>query len=120
MAFQLRSSSNAGAPAVWSNAKLRLIDGQLLQPARSEITFTPVRYWTSPRGGRYPVQARITLGARALHLRPLIDAQELHAQSMGNTYWEGAVTAYESEHANAKRVGRGYWELTGYGKPLRL
>ena len=53
-------------------------------------------------------------------LRPLFDAQELHAQTMGNTYWEGAVTAHEGEGAGAKRIGRGYWELTGYGKPLRM
>jgi predicted secreted hydrolase len=119
MAFQLRSDTK-GAPAVWSSAKLRLADGQVLQPARSEISFTPERHWTSPKGGRYPVQSRITLGTRTLRLRPLFDAQELHAQSMGNTYWEGAVTAYESDEANAKRIGRGYWELTGYSKPQRL
>ena len=117
-AFQLRST-NEGAPAVWSSAQWRLPDGATLQPARSELQFAPQRYWTSPQGGRYPVQSRITVGDRTLHLRPLFDAQELRTQTMGNSYWEGAVTAYEGAGDNAKRIGRGYWELTGYTKPLR-
>ena len=119
MAFQLRAS-NASAPAVWSNAKWRHADGSVLQPARNAIAFAPTRHWTSRAGGKYPVETRIALGQRTLHLRPLFDAQELHAQTMGNTYWEGAVTAFEGEGENAKRVGRGYWELTGYGKALRM
>ena len=119
MAFQLRSS-DAQAPAVWSAAKLRDADGAISQPARTAIAFTPARHWTSSRGTRYPVETRITVSDRTLHLRPLFDAQELHAQTMGNTYWEGAVTAYEGDGTSAKRVGRGYWELTGYGKTLRM
>ncbi len=119
MAFQLRAS-NASAPAVWSSAKWRHADGNVWQPARNAMSFAPTRHWTSPQGGRYPVQTRITLGERTLFLRPLFDAQELHAQTMGNTYWEGAVTAFDGEGANAKRIGRGYWELTGYGTPLRI
>ncbi len=119
MAFQLRGSNPATA-AVWSSATLRHANGAVVQPARDTLGFAPVRYWTSPQGGRYPVETRITLGTRTLHLQPLFDAQELHAQTMGNTYWEGAVTAHEGDGANAKRVGRGYWELTGYAKPLRI
>ncbi len=118
-AFQLRGAQ-ADAPAVWSSAQWRHADGRVLQPARSELQFAPQRYWTSPRGGRYPVQTRITVGNRTLHLRPLFDAQELHTQAMGNTYWEGAVGAYDSARENAKHIGRGYWELTGYSKALRL
>ena len=118
-AFQLRSEK-PNAPAVWSSAKWRFADGAALQPTRNELAFAPQRYWTSPRGARYPVQSRITVGGRTVYLRPLFDAQELHAQTMGNTYWEGAVTAYADEGDNAKRIGRGYWELTGYGKPLRV
>jgi predicted secreted hydrolase len=117
MAFQMRGSAGS-APALWSSAKLRLADLQVLQPERSDIRFDPTRHWTSPNGGRYPVQCRITLGSRTLHLRPLLDAQELHSQSMGSSYWEGAVTAYDDEAANARRIGRGYWELTGYRRPV--
>jgi predicted secreted hydrolase len=119
-AFQLRGDNGLSVPAVWSSAKWRNADNRVLQPARSALHFAPQRYWTSPQGGRYPVETHITVGDRTLHLRPLFDAQELHTQTMGNTYWEGAVTAFDGAGPGAKRVGRGYWELTGYGKPLRV
>jgi predicted secreted hydrolase len=118
-AFQMRSD-NPQAPAVWSYAKWRSADGSVSQPARDAISFTPVRHWTSPNGARYPVQTRITLGTRTLYLQPLFDAQELATQTTGNTYWEGAVTAFDSGEAHAKPIGRGYWELTGYSKRQRL
>lgn len=118
-AFQMRSD-NPQAPVVWSYAKWRGGDGSVSQPARDAISFTPVRHWTSPKGARYPVQTRIALGTRTLYLQPLFDAQELATQTTGNTYWEGAVTAYDSGEPHAKPVGRGYWELTGYRKRQRL
>jgi predicted secreted hydrolase len=46
-----------------------------------------------------------------------MDDQELDARaSTGTIYWEGAVTAYRDKTA----VGRGYLELTGYWKPMKL
>ena len=36
--------------------------------------------------------------------------------STGTIYWEGAVRAYEG----GKAVGKGYLELTGYWKPMKL
>jgi predicted secreted hydrolase len=35
---------------------------------------------------------------------------------LGALYWEGAVRALQS----GRETGRGYLELTGYGKPLKL
>jgi len=50
-------------------------------------------------------------------LEPLMDDQELDARaSTGTIYWEGAVRAL----SGGREVGRGYLELTGYGKPLTL
>jgi len=50
-------------------------------------------------------------------LEPLMDDQELDARTgIGTIYWEGAVRAL---HAG-REIGRGYLELTGYGKPLKL
>jgi predicted secreted hydrolase len=50
-------------------------------------------------------------------LEPLMDDQELDAStSTGTVYWEGAVRASEA----GREAGRGYLELTGYGKPLTL
>jgi predicted secreted hydrolase len=52
-----------------------------------------------------------------LRLEPLMDDQELDSRmSTGTIYWEGAVTAYQDK----ERVGRGYLELTGYWKPMKL
>jgi len=50
-------------------------------------------------------------------LDPLMDDQELDARAgTGVIYWEGAVRAVQAE----RQIGRGYLELTGYGKPLKL
>jgi len=50
-------------------------------------------------------------------LKPLMDDQENDASdSTGTIYWEGAVRAFEG----GKPIGRGYLELTGYGKKMRL
>ena len=60
---------------------------------------------------------RLAVVGTALDLRPLMDDQELDARaSTGTIYWEGAVTAFR----NAKASGRGYLELTGYWRPMRL
>lgn len=78
------------------------------------VAMEPLRFWTSPRTGvRYPVSMRVN----DLRLEPLMDDQELDSRlSTGTIYWEGAVTAYRGQEA----VGRGYLELTGYWRPMKL
>jgi predicted secreted hydrolase len=78
------------------------------------VTFKPLRTWKSPRTGvEYPVAMQVN----NLRLEPLMDDQELDARaSVGTVYWEGAVRAFDG----ANEVGRGYLELTGYGKPMKL
>jgi predicted secreted hydrolase len=52
-----------------------------------------------------------------LRLEPLMDDQELDSrQSTGTIYWEGAVRAFQQN----MQVGKGYLELTGYWKPMKL
>jgi predicted secreted hydrolase len=77
-------------------------------------TMTPLRVWKSPRTGtQYPVSMQVN----DLRLEPLMDDQELDSRATAGTiYWEGAVTAYKGDAA----VGRGYLELTGYWKPMKL
>lgn len=81
-------------------------------PANSK--FQILRRWKSPRTGvEYPVE----MAVNDLVLKPLMDDQELDSRaSTGTIYWEGAVTAYKNNTA----VGRGYLELTGYWRPMRL
>jgi predicted secreted hydrolase len=82
------------------------------------VSFRVLRTWKSPRTGvAYPVAMEVTTRERKLRLEPLMDDQELDARmSTGTIYWEGAVRAFDG----ANQVGRGYLELTGYWKPMKL
>jgi predicted secreted hydrolase len=73
-----------------------------------------LRTWKSPRTGvAYPVEMALD----DLELKPLMDDQELDSRaSTGTIYWEGAVRAFRKD----SEVGRGYLELTGYWKPMKL
>ena len=97
--------------------RMRDQDGQT-RFAPPGVSFEPLRIWKSPRTGtEYPVSVMIKTQHDALNLQPLMDDQELDARaSTGNIYWEGAVTAYRDRTP----VGRGYLELTGYGRPMKL
>ncbi len=78
------------------------------------ISLKPLRTWKSPRTGvEYPVSMQLN----DLRLEPLMDDQELDSRaSTGTIYWEGAVRAFQG----SSQVGRGYLELTGYWKPMKL
>lgn len=114
MAFRMRD--HAGG-ALWAGGSLRRADGHLKSFEPSEIRFDPRRQWRSRTGVAYPVAMAVEVGAARYALEPLLDDQELDARaSTGGIYWEGAVRAAQA----GGEVGRGYLELTGYGKPLRL
>ena len=60
---------------------------------------------------------RLRAGELDLDLEPLMDDQELDSRaSTGTVYWEGAVRGARRRQA----AGRGYLELTGYWRPLRM
>ena len=60
---------------------------------------------------------RVRVGAVDYTLEPLMDDQELDSRlSTGTIYSEGAVRMLQ----DGREVGRGYLELTGYGKALKL
>ena len=82
------------------------------------VSFEVLRTWKSPRTGvAYPVSMRVASAGREVTLEPLMDDQELDARgSTGTIYWEGAVRALE----RGNETGRGYLELTGYWKPMKL
>jgi predicted secreted hydrolase len=114
MAFRIRSRDGG---SFFAGGSLRSADGRvrILKPA--EVRFSPLRRWRSPRtDAEYPVSMRVEAGPLSLELVPLMDDQELDARaSTGTVYWEGAVRA-----KGDKAAGRGYLELTGYVKPLKL
>lgn len=115
MAFRIRGRDGR---SLWQHASLRAKDGRLTQVARDKIQFTPLRQWRSPRTqASYPVELMLKVDQQEWRLRPLQDDQELDSrQSTGAVYWEGAVTL----ERDGRRDGRGYLEMTGYVKPLKL
>ena len=115
MAFRIRS---VDGQALWQHATLRDANGKLRAVSPDAIRFTPLREWRSPRtGARYPVAMQIDMSDIRWRLTPLQDDQELDSrQSTGAVYWEGAVTI----ERNGKPAGRGYFEMTGYLKALKL
>jgi len=115
MLFRIRGKDGT---TLWAGGTLRQSDGRLSRYSHDVVQFDARRRWRSPRtNAEYPVAMRIHAGDVTLDLEPLMDDQELDSRaSTGAVYWEGAVTAKR----DGKIVGRGYLELTGYFKPLKL
>jgi predicted secreted hydrolase len=115
MAFQIRRAD--GTP-LWAHATWREKSGKITQFGTEQVHFAAERHWRSPRtNANYPVASTILTGATRWRLLPLQDDQELDSrQSTGAVYWEGGVTILRDEQP----VGHGYFELTGYVKPLKL
>ncbi len=115
MAFRMRDRKGA---TYWAGGTHRGPEGSVRVFPPGEIGFTALREWRSPRTGTtYPVSMRVRAGVMEFTLEPSMNDQELDARaSTGTIYWEGAVQA----RADGKPLGRGYLELTGYWKPLKL
>ncbi|MDD2545283.1 MAG: carotenoid 1,2-hydratase [Burkholderiaceae bacterium] len=115
-AFRLRRSDGS---TLYAGGSVRR-PGQAVQVfGPQEVVFTPLRLWTSPASGaRYPVAWGLHTPAGRFTLRALVDAQELDSQaSTGTLYWEGLS---ELSTEDGWGIGRGYLEMTGYARPLRL
>lgn len=115
MAFRMRDAD--GAP-LWTAATSKPANGRAQTLSRDEVAFEPRRHWRSARSGiAYPVDCRLRVGQRRLELRALLDDQELDSRrTTGAVYWEGAVRVLDE----AREIGRGYLELTGYGEKIRV
>ncbi len=115
MAFQIRAKDGS---KLWAHAALRDADGRITQFGPGQVSFSATRRWRSPRTDAiYPVAQTLVTGPHAWQIAPLQDDQELDSrQSTGAVYWEGAVTL----RRDGQPAGRGYLELTGYVKPLKL
>ena len=120
-AFQLR---RADGSALWAGGSFRAgrdadRPGAIYNFRPDAVDFRPQRHWTSPlTGARYPVEWMVRTPVDFYTVRALVDAQELDSRaSTGTVYWEGLSDLIDS---NGRRVGRGYLEMTGYARPLRL
>lgn len=115
MAFRMRDSKGG---TYWAGGTHRDAAGKVRVFQPGDVGFAPLRRWRSPRTQvEYPVAIRVRVGSGEWVIEPGIDDQEMDTRaSTGTVYWEGAVTA----RGPAAMVGRGYLELTGYWKPLKL
>jgi predicted secreted hydrolase len=115
-AFRLRDKNGA---AVWDGGSFRPPGGSVYPFSRGEAVFKATRFWKSPlTQATYPVEWVVQTPADFYTVKAVIDNQELDSrQSTGSIYWEGLSDLIDS---NGKRVGRGYLEMTGYAKPLRM
>ena len=114
MAFRIRRK---GGGTLWAGGSLRRPDGATTVFGPQDVTFTPLATWrSSATGAVYPVKQELAVRANGViwrwTLQPLFVAQELDSRRSGlPVYWEGAVRT---------RGGRGYLELTGYDRALKL
>ena len=85
---------------------------------KTKMNWIVIRRWTSPNSfATYPISQRIIIGTLIMEVHPLFDDQEIDARaSTGGFYWEGSVGVYFRQ----KLIGRGFLEMTGYSKPLKL
>jgi predicted secreted hydrolase len=115
-AFCLR---RADGSALWAGGSVRGPGQPVRVFGADSVRFLPQRMWTSPRSGaRYPVDWEVHTPAGTFAVRTLLDAQELDSDgSTGAIYWEGLCELHDSTGA---AVGRGYLEMTGYARPLKL
>jgi predicted secreted hydrolase len=113
--FRIR---DAQGQSLWAYASLRDRQGTVRLFAPTEVGFSPGRSWRSPRtGATYPVSGSFRTGELVWELTPLQDDQELDSRtSTGAVYWEGAITLSR----DGQTLGRGYLELTGYHKALKI
>jgi predicted secreted hydrolase len=114
MAFRIRRK---GGGTLWAGGALRRPDGRTTALGPRDMAFRPLATWRSgATGAVYPVSQEVSIrvdgGVRRWRLTPMFAAQELDARRGGlPVYWEGAVRT---------NGGRGYLELTGYDRTLRM
>jgi predicted secreted hydrolase len=116
MAFRIRRQDGS---ALWDGGSFRSPQAGLYTFSKGEVVFDPQRRWTSPLSqASYPVEWTVRTAAGTYTVRAVIDNQELDSRgSTGAIYWEGLSDLIDSD---GKRVGRGYLEMTGYARPLRM
>ena len=115
-AFRLRRKDGG---TLWDGGSFRSPKGGLYTFSKGEAVFSPQRRWTSALSqASYPVEWIVRTPADFYSVKAVLDNQELDSRgSTGAIYWEGLSDLFDS---NGKKVGRGYLEMTGYAKALRL
>ena len=108
MLYQLRRNNGGVDP--FSYAALIGADGRSTTLTPAQWRLTPLAYWHSPSGARYPIKWRLRIDTEGIDWQ--IGAMLPQQWFDGSVkYWEGAV-AITAE--NGAGLGEGYLEMTGY------
>ena len=103
------------------SATLVRADGKPRYLAPEEWSVRATATWKSPAGGAvYPARWLVEIPGERLRLEvePVMPDQENRSALVGAVvYWEGAVVARAP--GGGRELGRGYVELTGYGRGTR-
>jgi predicted secreted hydrolase len=116
MLYTLR---RADGTADHRSATLIAADGTPRYLDEGEWTVRATGEWEAPSGARYPARWVLEVPSEGLRLDivPRLDDQENRSRlSGGVVYYEGAVAVRD---LRGEEKGRGYAELTGYGKGSR-
>jgi len=121
-AFRLRDKTGG---TVWAGGSWRAQGSSTpVVFAPDQVNFEPGRLWTSPASAAvYPVEWQVTVAGvwptpKRFTVRALVDNQELDSsRSTGAIYWEGLSELLDEQ---GQAVGRGYLEMTGYARALKL
>ncbi len=115
---------NDGSPDPYSRLFWIEKDGSYRRWGPEDFRWQPLRSWKSAKTGiTYPIEVILHLpdaladeAPRRLHLRPLLDQQELTGAIGGIPYWEGACEVLDADSGEV--IGSAYIELAGYGGGL--
>jgi predicted secreted hydrolase len=115
MLYMMRSESGA---VDYANGTLVDEKGEASYLDRSSFGVEVLDHWTSPStSARYPSKWRIEVAGLDIRVSAVVSDQENRSRlPRGVFYWEGAVSV---ETADGKAIGRGFVEMTGYGKGNR-
>lgn len=115
-AFRLR---DANGRAFWGGGSLRAPDGRSFPFTPNAAKFSVERTWKSPVSQAvYPVEWIVRMPTEFYTVKAVINNQELDSRaSTGAIYWEGLSDLFDGA---GRHIGRGYLEMTGYAKALRL
>ena len=114
MAFRIRGK---GGGTIWAGGSYRQPGRPVTVFGPADVSFRPLASWRSAStGALYPVEQELGIRMQGRierwRLKPMFAAQELDSRQSGlPVYWEGAVST---------PGGRGYLELTGYDRPLKM
>jgi predicted secreted hydrolase len=115
-AFRLR---DANGRSFWGGGSLRAPSGRSFPFTPNAAKFSAVSTWKSPLSQAvYPVEWTVRMPTEFYTVKAVINNQELDCRaSSGAIYWEGLSDLLDGA---GRPIGRGYLQMTGYAKALRL